>query len=56
MNETRSGLIDILRAMGARIGVGNLRVDGGEPVADLRVEAAPLEDADVDPALVPRDR
>jgi 3-phosphoshikimate 1-carboxyvinyltransferase len=54
VNPTRIGLIDALRAMGARIEIRNLREDGYEPVGDLRVEAASLRAIDVDPALVPR--
>jgi 3-phosphoshikimate 1-carboxyvinyltransferase len=54
LNPTRTGLIEILRAMGARIEVGNLREEAGEPVGDLRVEGAALRGTDVDPALVPR--
>jgi 3-phosphoshikimate 1-carboxyvinyltransferase len=54
VNPTRTGLLDILRAMGGRIELANLREEGGEPVGDLRVEAAPLRGVDVDPAWVPR--
>jgi 3-phosphoshikimate 1-carboxyvinyltransferase len=42
MNPTRDGVINILRAMGADIEVLDRREVGGEPVADLRVRAAPL--------------
>lgn len=42
VNPTRDGVINILRAMGADIAVMNRRDVGGEPVADLRVRAAPL--------------
>jgi 3-phosphoshikimate 1-carboxyvinyltransferase len=42
MNPTRTGILHILRAMGANIEIGNRREAGGEPVADLRVRAAPL--------------
>ena len=42
VNPTRIGVINILRAMGADIEVLNERTAGGEPVADLRVRAAPL--------------
>ncbi|MCB1801893.1 MAG: 3-phosphoshikimate 1-carboxyvinyltransferase [Gammaproteobacteria bacterium] len=42
MNPTRDGVISILRLMGADIEVINPREVGGEPVADLRVRAAPL--------------
>jgi 3-phosphoshikimate 1-carboxyvinyltransferase len=54
MNPTRTGLLDVLRAMGARIEVRNMRIEGGEPVGDVRVEAAPLRGIDVDPGIVPR--
>lgn len=42
VNPTRTGVIDILRLMGANIEVLNPRLAGGEPVADLRVRHAPL--------------
>jgi 3-phosphoshikimate 1-carboxyvinyltransferase len=43
MNPTRTGVIDILRQMGANIEVLAEREAGGEPVADLRVRSAPLQ-------------
>lgn len=42
INPTRVGVINILRAMGADIELLNRRNEGGEPVADIRVRAAPL--------------
>jgi 3-phosphoshikimate 1-carboxyvinyltransferase len=42
MNPTRIGVINILRAMGASIEILAARMVGSEPVADLRVCAAPL--------------
>ncbi|WP_051088808.1 3-phosphoshikimate 1-carboxyvinyltransferase [Lamprocystis purpurea] len=42
VNPTRIGVITILRAMGADIELLDPRTVGGEPVADLRVRAAPL--------------
>jgi 3-phosphoshikimate 1-carboxyvinyltransferase len=53
MNPTRTGVIDILRAMGADIDVQNPREVGGEPVADLRVRSAPLHGIDIPAELVP---
>jgi 3-phosphoshikimate 1-carboxyvinyltransferase len=53
VNPTRAAVIDILRAMGARIDVLNSRQAGGEPIADLRVRAAPLRGIDIPAALVP---
>lgn len=53
MNPRRTGLIDALRLMGADIVADNLREEGGEPVADLRVRAAKLRGIDVPEHLVP---
>ena len=53
MNPTRTGVIDILRLMGADISVQNEAVVGGEPVADLRVRSAPLQGIEIPPELVP---
>lgn len=53
MNPRRTGLLDALRLMGARIEVRNAREEGGEPVADLRVTHAPLHGAIIPEALVP---
>ncbi|WP_120995154.1 bifunctional prephenate dehydrogenase/3-phosphoshikimate 1-carboxyvinyltransferase [Stutzerimonas urumqiensis] len=53
INPTRTGVIDILRLMGADIALENPREVGGEPVADLRVRSAPLKGIDIPEALVP---
>ncbi|HEY8553425.1 MAG TPA: 3-phosphoshikimate 1-carboxyvinyltransferase [Burkholderiales bacterium] len=42
VNPTRIGILNILRAMGARIEMLNERMMGGEPVADLRVRSSAL--------------
>ena len=52
INPTRTGVIDILRAMGASIELENEDLHSGEPVADIRVRASQLRAIDVDPALV----
>ncbi len=53
INPTRTGVIDILRLMGANIEVLNEREVGGEPVADLHVVYSPLKGVDIPEALVP---
>lgn len=53
MNPTRTGVVEILRAMGADIEVLRLRESGGEPVADLRVRHAPLRGIEIPVDLVP---
>lgn len=42
VNPTRTGLVDVLRAMGAAIELRNERESCGEPVADIAVEYGPL--------------
>jgi len=53
INPTRTGVIDILKLMGAKIEVLNERVVGGEPVADLRVTSSQLKGIDIPEELVP---
>ena len=53
INPTRTGVIDILRLMGAKIEILNQRVVGGEPVADLHVVSTPLKGIDIPEELVP---
>jgi 3-phosphoshikimate 1-carboxyvinyltransferase len=53
INPTRTGVIDILRLMGADIKVLNERVVGGEPAADLHVVYSPLKGIDIPEELVP---
>ena len=53
VNPTRTGVVDILRAMGADIKLVNPRAVGGEPVADFVVKYAGLKGCEIDPNLVP---
>jgi 3-phosphoshikimate 1-carboxyvinyltransferase len=53
INPTRTGVISILRLMGASIEILNERVVGGEPVADLHVVSMPLKGIDIPEELVP---
>lgn len=53
VNPTRTGIIDILKLMGANIELFNKRIVGGEPVADIRVRSAELKGIDVPEELVP---
>ena len=53
INPTRTGVIDILRLMGANIEVLNEHIVGGEPVADLHVVYSPLTGIDIPEELVP---
>jgi 3-phosphoshikimate 1-carboxyvinyltransferase len=53
INPTRAGFLAVLERMGARIATFNRRRVGGEPVADLEVEAAELVATEVRPEEVP---
>jgi 3-phosphoshikimate 1-carboxyvinyltransferase len=52
VNSTRTGVIDILREMGADISLDNIRQFGEEPVADIVVRSSKLHGIEVDPASV----
>lgn len=53
VNPTRTGVIDILKLMGADITLQNPREIGGEPVADILVRYAGLQGIEIPPELVP---
>ncbi|MFK7829267.1 MAG: 3-phosphoshikimate 1-carboxyvinyltransferase [Congregibacter sp.] len=53
VNPTRTGILSILRLMGADIQLTNEREVGGEPVADILVCSAPLHGIDIPEELVP---
>ncbi len=53
INPTRTGVIDILKLMGADITTFNEEEVGGEPVADIRIKSAKLRGVHIPEALVP---
>jgi 3-phosphoshikimate 1-carboxyvinyltransferase len=53
INPTRTGVIDVLRLMGANIELVDQRLAGGEPVADIRVRHAELHGIEIPVELVP---
>jgi 3-phosphoshikimate 1-carboxyvinyltransferase len=53
LNPRRTGLLDVLERMGARISVVNRRRAGGEPLGDLVVQSAELVATDVGYEEVP---
>ena len=54
LNPGRTGILEVLSEMGARIAIENRRDGEGEPVADLVVESSSLRAIEVGGALVPR--
>ena len=53
VNPTRTGVIEILRLMGADLTLRNQREVGGEPVADIEVRSSQLHGIEIPAALVP---
>ncbi len=54
VNPTRTGIIDILTAMGGNITLLNCRESSGEPVADILVKSSRLKGIEIGGDLVPR--
>jgi 3-phosphoshikimate 1-carboxyvinyltransferase len=54
INPTRSGIIDVLLQMGARLGVERVRRESGELVADLVIESSNLVATQIGGSLIPR--
>lgn len=54
VNPTRTGVLDVLRDMGANIELLDERESGGEPIADIRVRSAKLHGVSFGGAIIPR--
>lgn len=54
VNPTRTGILDVLRDMGAEITRENERTSGGEAAADIRVEASQLHGVSFGAEIMPR--
>jgi len=54
INPTRTGIIDILLAMGARLKIANKRLEAGEPLADIVVESSELKGLEISGDIIPR--
>lgn len=54
LNPSRTGALDVLRAMGADISIANERVEGSEPVGDVTVRSSNLKGTRIGGSLIPR--
>ncbi|MQY56336.1 MAG: 3-phosphoshikimate 1-carboxyvinyltransferase [Dehalococcoidia bacterium] len=54
INPTRTGIIDVLLAMGAKLRVENERMEVGEPLADIIVESSELKGVEIGGDIIPR--
>ncbi|MEB3361622.1 MAG: 3-phosphoshikimate 1-carboxyvinyltransferase [Synechococcaceae cyanobacterium] len=54
LNPSRTGILDVLEQMGARVELLEQRLVAGEPVGDLRVRPGPLQPFHIEAPLIPR--
>ncbi len=54
VNETRTGILDVLNQMGATIELVNVRTSGGEEFADVHVVASKLRGVEFGGEMIPR--
>ncbi len=54
INETRTGIIDVLKSMGAQIEILNVQESGGELSADLQVASSNLRGVEFGDEMIPR--
>ncbi|WP_216829237.1 3-phosphoshikimate 1-carboxyvinyltransferase [Alkalihalobacterium elongatum] len=54
VNPTRTGIIDVLQQMGAKLELFNERVSNGEPVADLVISTSDLRGTEIAGDIIPR--
>ncbi len=54
INPTRTGILDVLEEMGARLELIDERESSGEPLADVRARGGELRGTEIGGALIPR--
>ena len=54
INPTRGGVIDVLRAMGAKLKIENEHWEAGEPLADITIESSDLTGIEIGGDIIPR--
>lgn len=53
INPTRDGILDVCRAMGAKLTCSNIQEMTGEPVADITVETSELNGTIIEGSIIP---
>ncbi len=54
VNPTRTGIIDVLLEMGAKLRVGDIEEGPDEPIADITVESSDLRAVEIGGSIIPR--
>ncbi len=53
INETRDGILRVIRAMGGNVEISGIRMEGYEPVADLLVSSSRLHGTTIGGSMIP---
>ena len=54
LNETRTGIIDVIKNMGGNISISNERISSGEKTGDILVKSADLKAVEICGEIIPR--
>lgn len=54
LNQTRTGIIDVLQSMGADISISNERMSSGETAADITIKQCSLQGTTIKGDIIPR--
>lgn len=54
LNPTRTGIIDVLREMGAEIEIDNFFISGGEEIGDIIIKGTKLQGVNIGGKIIPR--
>ena len=54
VNQTRTGILDVMKNMGAQIELENLRESGGEIAADIKIFSSNLHGVEIGGGIIPR--
>ncbi|MGD6994670.1 3-phosphoshikimate 1-carboxyvinyltransferase [Sutcliffiella horikoshii] len=54
LNPTRTGILEVLKNMGASLSYSNVMEDGPEPYADITVESSDLKGVEIGGDIIPR--
>ena len=54
INPTRSGIIDVIKAMGGNLRIENIRTINNEPIGDIHVSYSPLKGIKLDENIIGR--
>ncbi|PEB56199.1 3-phosphoshikimate 1-carboxyvinyltransferase [Bacillus pseudomycoides] len=54
MNPTRTGIIDVLKKMGAKLEIHSIHKDASEPAANITIETSSLQGIEISGEIIPR--